>query len=496
MTRASIVLTMTRHLAGAAAVLLLLAAGSAAMAQNRGLPGVSPGLPAAEPPAATPPAPATPAAPATAAPSAAAPAPAGAPPVVPPSVALSAAAMKAGGHLGVASCSASNCHGDANRPRGSSVAGNEYLIWSKADKHHNSFAVLKSAPALRIAKALGLPDAANQKLCLDCHTDNVATDMRGPQFHVEDGVDCESCHGGAAGWLGTHISGQPRKVNLANGMYPTDQPLARAEKCLDCHFGDGNRFVDHRFYSAGHPRLRFELDTFSAIQPAHFTVDERYIQRKGNVTDVQVWAVGQAAALQRRMDAFIDPKHAPRGMWPEFALLDCQTCHHQFGTLAGGSPGKFKFDDANALMVKAAAARVAPDAAKALDQHIAAMQKATIGNWAGVQKEATEIRGIADKLKQTFAEHTYTADDMRGIADGLIALSAGGGTGFSRNEQVAMGLRAVAASLRASGDLAPQQGEALDRAVKNADAAFAAGGAASPAALVAALKNLQGTMRR
>jgi Cytochrome c554 and c-prime len=434
-----------------------------------------------------------PVAPAPAAPAPAARAPAATAPTPP----ATPAGLKPGGHLGVVSCSASNCHGDVNRPRGSSVAGNEYLIWSKADKHRNSFAVLTSAPALRIAKALGLPDAVSQKRCLDCHTDNVAADARGPQFHIEDGVGCEACHGGASSWLGTHISGQPRKVNLANGMYPTDQPIARAERCLDCHIGNGERFVDHRFYSAGHPRLGFELDTFSAIQPAHFNVDERYVQRKGNITDVQVWAVGQAAALQRRMDAFIDPKHAPRGMWPEFALLDCQTCHHQFGTIAGGSPGKFKLDDANALMVRVAAAWIAPESAQALDQHIAAMQRATIGNWAGVQREAAAVRDIADKLKQTFADHNFTSEDMRAIGGGLIALS-GGGIGSSRNDQVAMGLRAVAASLRASGDLAPPQSEALDRAVKGVDAALTAvsGAHANASALIAALKNLQGTTRR
>ena len=413
----------------------------------------------------------------------------------PPAGFAANAALKAGAHIGVTTCSASSCHGDVNRPRGSSVAGNEYLIWSKQDKHHNSFAVLQTPPALRIAKALGLPDAASQKLCLDCHTDNAAADARGPQFHVEDGVGCEACHGAASGWLGTHISGLPRQTNITNGMYPTDQPIARAEKCLSCHLGDRERFVTHRFYSAGHPRLVFELDTFTQSQPAHFTLDARYIQRKGNISDVKVWAVGQAVALAHRMDALTDPKRAPRGLWPEFALLDCQTCHHTFGTIPGGVSAQFKLDDSNALMVKLIAARVVPDAAQLLGQHLDVLNKATRGNWAGVQQEAAAIRDIAEKLKQVFADHDFTADDTRALADALTALGKTNRE-FAPAEQITLGLKAVGASLRASGVALPQRGEAIDKAQKAAEAAPSNGGTMPPDAPNKALGDMQGAARR
>jgi len=45
-------------------------------------------------------------------------------------------------HLGVASCAGNNCHGATERSEGSSVAQNEYLIWSKSDKHHRAYTVL------------------------------------------------------------------------------------------------------------------------------------------------------------------------------------------------------------------------------------------------------------------------------------------------------------------------------------------------------------------
>ena len=460
MTRASSIFPITRHLTCAFAAAILLAAVPGAQAQfppRQSTPVTPPPANSGVPPAA----------PAAPSPGAAAPP---APGSQPPAGFAAAAALKAGVHIGVSTCSASNCHGDVNRPPGSSVAGNEYLIWSKLDKHHNSFAVLQSPPALRIAKALGLPDAASQKLCLDCHTDNAAADARGPQFHLEDGVGCEACPGAASGWLGPHSAGQPRQTNIANGMYSTDQPIVRAEKCLNCHFGDRERFVDHRFYSAGHPRLTFELDSFTLNQPAHFFVDQRYIQRKGYHPDVQVWAVGQAVALSRRMDALTDPKHAPRGRWPEFAFLDCQTCHHQFGTIPGGASGRFKLDDSNALMVKLIAARVAPDAAQALGQHIDVLQKSTTGNWAGVQQEAAAIRDIAEKLKQTFADHEFTPEDTRALADALAGLGRNNRQ-FSNSQQITWALKAVGAALRpAAGAPAQQRGEVVDETLKAAQA--------------------------
>ena len=63
-------------------------------------------------------------------------------------------------HLGVASCAGNNCHGATERSEGSSVAQNEYLIWSKSDKHHRAYTVLLEERGQRIARNLGLANAA------------------------------------------------------------------------------------------------------------------------------------------------------------------------------------------------------------------------------------------------------------------------------------------------------------------------------------------------
>jgi hypothetical protein len=407
-----------------------------------------------------------------------------------------------GVHLGVATCAGSNCHGATERPRNSYVAGNEYLIWSKQDKHRNAYNVLLQDRAVKMARALGLPDAANQKLCLDCHADNAPQNLRGAQFQLADGVGCEACHGGASGWLGIHISGATHPQNVAAGLYPTEQPVTRAERCLGCHYGDSTRFADHQLYGAGHPRLAFELDTFTAIQPAHFVVDQGYVERKGRFTDAQVWAVGQAIALVRRMDAVLDPRHAPKGFWPEFAFFDCQSCHHEYGqyarpTTTALGPGTVKFNDANEVMLKVIAARVAPQAASALSEHMLALHKATTDDWAAVQREAAAVRSAAQNLVGEFNRRDFTGDDMRALADALVALGVGNSDDlFSHDEQITMALQAVVAGLKSSGDIGDRQAAAVDKAMAAVYAAFPSEAAVRHDAFVKALKDLQQAMRR
>jgi len=53
-------------------------------------------------------------------------------------------------------------------------------------------------------------------------------------------------------------------------MYDTRDVIHRTEKCLECHLGTKNKFVDHEMIAAGHPDLYFELDSFSAVMPRHW----------------------------------------------------------------------------------------------------------------------------------------------------------------------------------------------------------------------------------
>ncbi|MBV9859453.1 MAG: hypothetical protein JO038_05035 [Alphaproteobacteria bacterium] len=409
-----------------------------------------------------------------------------------------------GVHLGVAACAGSNCHGATEPIAGSSVMQNEFTIWTTRDKHRRAYDVLLDDRAVRMARALGLPDAKSAPVCLDCHADNVPAEERGRQFQLADGVGCEACHGGASTWLGIHISGVSHRDNLAAGLYPTEQPVARAEKCLSCHFGDAGRFVNHRLYGAGHPRLTFELDTFTAIEPAHFVVDRDYVQRKGVITDLQVWSAGQAIALVRRMDALLDPRHNHQGTFPEPALFDCQSCHHVFDSLhaprptaTGLGPGTVKLNDANAAMLRVAAQRIAPAAATALATHMQELHRATDTDWTLVQREAGAVRRAAVELVPALAGHQFTAQDMRAMADGVIAAALNGGADeYSHAEQTTMALESLVSGMRSAGFLDDGRAQALKTAMSGLYESFANDAVYRPDAFVKALHDFQRMMGR
>jgi hypothetical protein len=170
-------------------------------------------------------------------------------------------------HMDVATCAASQCHGSAVPREGSSVLQNEYVTWTQDDPHSLAYEVLSNSRSRGIAARLGLGSATTAKICLDCHADNVPAQLRGERFHLSDGVGCEACHGGAENWLATHYN-QPTVTHAANleaGLYPTESVAERGELCLSCHLGTRDNFTTHRIMAAGHPRLAFELDTFTEL---------------------------------------------------------------------------------------------------------------------------------------------------------------------------------------------------------------------------------------
>ena len=413
-------------------------------------------------------------------------------------------------HLGVASCAGSNCHGALMPLKNTSVGQDEYEIWSqeadehRIDKHHRAYAVLLGDLGARIARNLGLPDAATAKECLDCHADNVPEGQRGQRFRISDGVDCEACHGGASGWLGIHLSGAGHKANLAAGLYPTEQPVPRANLCLSCHLGTGARQMTHRIMGAGHPPLPFELDTFTAIEPAHFEVDKRYIAEKGLPNDVQIWAVGQAVSLVHRMDRFLDPQNAPQGANPDLMLFDCESCHHSVSQLEwtppgadGSGPGSLRLYDADALMLRVIAERVAPASAAALGAHLPALHRAMREGWAAAVREATQLRDIATDLVPMLAAHDFTRDDMNSLAAGVLtAALADKNAKYSDMEQLTMALEAIVAAKRSFGYLSDDTMEPIDRALDEAYRSLTESGQNRRTSFAHAIRTLQEVLPR
>lgn len=236
----------------------------------------------------------------------------------------------AGTHIGVASCAGSNCHGsDAPRPPAQGVLHNEYLTWQRDDPHAVAYRNLLTPRALDIGRRLGISDPSKSDTCLDCHTDDVPAAVRGARFSLSDGVGCEACHGGSSAWIVDHAQAhRSHAANLKEGMYPTDDPQARAGLCLGCHYGSVDKHMTHSIMAAGHPPLLFELTTYTAIQPAHYRVDADYRQRKQYVGPADTWALGQAVAARSVLDS-LAARGVPQvpGSAPDFYLYECYGCH-------------------------------------------------------------------------------------------------------------------------------------------------------------------------
>ena len=309
----------------------------------------------------------------------------------------------------------------------------------------------------RMARNLQLPKPAHEsKVCLDCHADNVEAGQRGEKLHLEDGVGCEACHGGAARWLGPHATGTTHQANLALGMYPTDDPVARAELCLSCHLGNGSKFVNHRLMGAGHPRQSFELHVFGQIQPAHFRVDTDYRQRgKQAPESVKVWAIGQAVTVRELLGALLDPGRARDGIWPEFVLFDCHACHHPMSQAkwrprpsVGLPPGLARLNDSSFLMLRHVAAAVAPDTAPALQRGIRALHDATSLGAGDGERIAAQLREQVVELIPKLAAWQVNSREVRAIATSLIDEGARGEyVDYAAAEQAVMALQILVDSL-------------------------------------------------
>ncbi|MBB5685853.1 multiheme c-type cytochrome [Sphingobium boeckii] len=358
---------------------------------------------------------------------------AGLSPATPPATAASPADSA---HLGVASCSGSTCHG-RQEADGKIVRQDELMRWqepsSAGGAHSRAFNVLTNARSAQIANRLGIGSATSAPMCLGCHS--APASQRGPRFQASDGVGCETCHGGATGWLASHYAvGASHQRNISQGMIALDQPKARAAVCLDCHFGsaDEGQFVNHRIMAAGHPRISFELDLFSTLQQ-HHDEDADYQARKGKTNNVRFWAVGQAMALERALSLYQNSKRGQEGIFPEFYFFDCHTCHRRIydGENAVSTvvrnparpipEGMPAFNDENMIMLSAAAHVAAPGLARQFDADSRAFHMSLGIDRAASVAAAGRLRTTANALATAFNDTAFTRAQTFAIIESIAS---------------------------------------------------------------------------
>ncbi len=235
----------------------------------------------------------------------------------------------AGKYTGPGSCASTSCHGSVTPRTENDVLQNEYSTWIVKDKHAQSYRALTGNIGERMAGILGLGKAETAPRCLACHALNPPAEERSRTFDVSEGVSCESCHGPASGWLGPHTERDwTHQKSVALGMVDTRDLVKRTEKCLSCHLGSEQKFVDHEMIAGGHPDLFFELDSFSAVMPRHWKESASADAGKQSDPwyDVRELTTGQAVQLRESM---IRLAGRTRGkIWPEYSEMQCYACHH------------------------------------------------------------------------------------------------------------------------------------------------------------------------
>lgn len=348
-----------------------------------------------------------------------------------------AVSIAPGNYVGVATCGGTTCHG-RSQGDGPHVRQDEIMLWqdpaTPAGAHSRAYAVLREPRARAIAERLGLGEATGAPACLGCHA--TPSGPRGVRFQTTDGVGCESCHGPASGWLTSHYAvGGTHAANVRNGLVPLDNAQARADRCLNCHFGSSseNQFVTHRIMAAGHPRISFELDLFTTLQQ-HYTVDDDYRQRGKNLAaGTQVWATGQAMALERSLSLFVLPQRGTEGIFPEFYFFDCHSCHRQISDDPRFRPGAVPnpgrpipagmppYNDENMIMLSAAARVVAPGLAAQFDRDSRAFHQAMDDGRAAAIAAAGRLRATLRQLANAFASADMGRNTTFAIVDTITS---------------------------------------------------------------------------
>lgn len=360
-------------------------------------------------------------------------------------------------HMGVATCANSSCHAVTQLEEPSNVLQNEYHTWLFHDRHAKAYATLLTKESQSIAKKLGLKDASKADICLDCHSDNVPAERRGPEFYLTDGVGCEACHGGSETWLSRHtLEPYSAERNLADGMYPTASLAERTQLCVSCHVGSEQKLANHNIMGAGHPRLGFELDTFTIRQPEHYVVDQDYLQRKNLDSPIQRLLVGTAvhaqSAAQNLMGGLVDN---PRGH-PEIALYDCHSCHHSLEDLqwqkrpstAGLEPGSIRLNDSSFLLLSALSSALDKNLQAKLLSAIQTLHSASSRSVGELQSAAAALNTLSLQAQDLFEQTQLTDQHKRQMIDGIVRLGIRGEyRDYIAAEQAVMALDALSYSL-------------------------------------------------
>jgi YVTN family beta-propeller protein len=114
--------------------------------------------------------------------------------------------------------------------------GHQYSKWL-GSKHAQGYVALFKAESREIAKVSGLRgDPWKEPICLGCHSTGSSADERDfdDGFGVEDGLQCEACHGPGSEYMGEAVM-RNRMAAMQAGLR-----MPKKDDCLGCHIEKGS----------------------------------------------------------------------------------------------------------------------------------------------------------------------------------------------------------------------------------------------------------------
>jgi len=123
--------------------------------------------------------------------------------------------------------------------------GSQLSIW-QGSKHSQAYLSLKTEEADKIAKDKGFnTKAVETPECLKCHASgyNVDAALLGEKFKVEDGVQCETCHGPGSDYKSKKVM-ENREEAVKNGLIVREKI---EDFCIGCHNAESPTYVEFNF---------------------------------------------------------------------------------------------------------------------------------------------------------------------------------------------------------------------------------------------------------
>ncbi len=114
--------------------------------------------------------------------------------------------------------------------------GNQYSRWL-ASKHAQAYGVLAQPESKKIAQLSGIPQEPQESpMCLGCHATGAHAEAweKDKMFFVEEGVQCEKCHGPGSEYMDVSIMTN-RQTATKMGLV-----LLTMQDCLNCHIEKGS----------------------------------------------------------------------------------------------------------------------------------------------------------------------------------------------------------------------------------------------------------------